>query len=259
MSNATRLTKASSVFFFFGFTASKIRYVPIVIASALLSLISLGLYLIGYLLWFIGSHIQTDHSKHDHKWYGFAQFKEQYRLAALLGLVATAFSAIALFAPVLIIPAVWLFLGSNIFWAIGEYHKLNHPPQNDPDYSQGHQLAYLSYAITMSVITLLAATSTTLILLFPPLIAPIMIVSTVLSIGLGTLVVEYWLSFTFGNHPPTPVIQSDDQMAKSLVSEIGPDAPHSSPPFHGADLFAKQELNTVELKRIPNEFSCNPI
>jgi hypothetical protein len=235
VSKSKKLDKASGFFFLAGFLAGKIRYLPLTIVSSILTSLSLALYLTGYTLWFIASHLYPEHAQHKDKWYGFAQFKEQNLLAAALGLIATVLSVSAIFFPILLIPAAWAFLASNSIWTIGEYHKLNNPHPLDETYSHTHQKSYLNYAITMTAIAAITAASTTLIFFFPPIAIPLLFLSTVVCLGLGAMAIESWLNFSFGNHKKTPYSESSIAM-----SQLGASKPLESTlelldaPYHGA-------------------------
>lgn len=255
MSHATRLDKASSYFFLLGFFLSKIQYIPLTIISSTLKFSSLIMYFLGYLLWIIGSHIYPDHNRLKNQWYGFAQFKEQYQCAAIIGLIATVLSIIAIFVPILILPAAWLFLSSNVIWTIGEYHKLNNPPEYELNYSHGHQSVYLSYAMTMSTITLLTAVTTTLMIIFPLIALPVFMGGALLGIGLGALGLEYWLEFSFGNHPLTPIKESYRHMNYSL-GPSGTKVTSFSESYHNHTVFMEEELKPKKLIPYSNDLTC---
>ncbi len=256
MSHATRLDKASSYLFLLGFFISKIQYIPILIIAPFIKTISLILYFLAYSLWFIAGFIYPDHKKKNDEWYGFAQLKEQYQLAAVIGLAATVLSILALFVPILTLPAVWIFFVSNIIWIIGEYHKLNNPPQYELNYSHGHQNAYLSYAITMTLISLLTAISTSIILIVPPIAIPVFIIATLLSVGMGALAGEFVLDYNFGNHPLTPIKNSYDQMIELLDTSIVSEMNDNPEPYHQNHIFTPTEQPSKELIPDSSDLTC---
>lgn len=236
VSTPSKLSNLSGFFFFSGFVIAKIQYIPIIMVSSALTIISHLLYMLGYACWFLSSHLFPNHTPKKNEWYGFAQFKEQYLFAATLGFIATSFSIAALFAPVLLIPAAWIFLGGNFMWASGEYHKLNNPPPYDKNYSHSQQNAYFAYSVTITSMTVVAAINTTLVFIFPPIAVPMFIITTVIGVGLNALALEIWLNFTFGNHKPTPVQTSHDQMNQTLGPKVLPEESDSLAPYHDNDL-----------------------
>lgn len=193
--------------------------------------------MLGYGVWFIGSHFHPEHTYNEEEWYGFAQFKEQHLFAATLGLIATVLSIAGIFVPVLLIPAAWMFLGSSCMWATSEYHKLNNPHPQEEDYSHTYQKAYFKYALTLAGMSLVTAVCTTLIFLFPPLTIPILIGSGIVIAGLSVVAAEMWLNYTFGNHKPTPVPSTSHQQ---MIERLGPkqelEETNSPAPYHGESL-----------------------
>ena len=242
MSTTSKLGKVSSFFFFSGFVFGKIQSLPIPVVSSAFNVVSLMFYMMGYGVWFIASHFYPDHDPKEEEWYGFAQFKEQYLFAATLGFIATALSIAAIFVPVLLIPAAWTFLASNFMWTSGEYNKLNSPSPQDKNYSHTYQKAYVSYAITMTAMSFVTALGATAVFLFPPAAIPVLILSTIIIVGLSAFAVENWLNYTFGDHKPTPVVQtSHNQMNHSLGPRVVPEETDSLAPYHGDDLLKSSE------------------
>ncbi len=139
--------------FITGFAASKLKDIPAV--GLIFTLISLCAYLIGYLLWNIATRLYPNHPRKANHWFGFAQFKQQYELASLLGLVAC---IMCLTNPgLLVVPALWIFVLSNTLWSIAEYHKLKHPPSHNPNFSSKQQALYLRYVLLMTAVCALSA------------------------------------------------------------------------------------------------------
>ena len=215
MSHARRLDKASTYFFSTALVLSKLQYIPNAMATFVLKLSSLSLYLIGYALWFSASLLRGDHKRHNPNWYGFAQHKIQASFASITGFIATGLSIAAAFVPVLFPPAAWLYVVSNIIWTIAEYHKLNNPPKDTEHFSYSRQRAYLSYTITITTMSVVTAVAATLILVFPPIAIPATIISVIISIGLGILAFEYWMDSTHGDHKETLVSGSYYEMTES--------------------------------------------
>ncbi len=255
MSTTSTLGKVSTFFFLSGFVCGKAQYLPFPLVGSIFNGISLLFYMMGYGVWFISSHFHPDHTYNEDEWYGFAQFKEQHLFAATLGLIATVLSIAGFFAPVLLIPAAWVFLASNCMWATSEYHKLQNPHPEDEEYSHTYQKAYFSYALTLAGIGLVTALSTTLVFLFPPLTFPILIASGVVIAGLSILVAEIWLSYTFDDHPRTPVSSNSHQQ---IIEALGPkkelEETNSPEPYHGKSVLQtnKPSLDSqLELDDLP--------
>lgn len=252
MRYAARLEKISNAFFLSGFFISKAQHIPIPIVSSIINLISLVMYFLGYLLWYLGSFIFPNRQRSEDQWYGFAQFREQYKLAAIIGLIATALSIVAIMIPIFILPASWLFLISNAIWTVSEYHKLKNPALYEPNVSVSQQDAYVSYAITMSVISLLTALSTSLILLFPALALPIFFGATLIGVGMGVLAFEFWLKHL---EQDTPNIDQGYEAMSSLNLNNLPLDTSSLKPHHTKSLFQPNVL--IELNSNSCELSCN--
>ncbi len=237
MSTTSTLGKVSTFFFLAGFTCGKVQYLPFPLVGSIFNGISLISYMLGYGVWFISSHFYPEQTYNEDEWYGFAQFKEQHLFAATLGLIATVLSIAGFFVPALLIPAAWMFLASNGMWATSEYHKLKNPDPQDKDYSYTGQKAYSSYTFALAGISLVAALSTTLIFIFPPLTVPLLIASGVIIAGLSMLVAENWLSYTFDDHPPKSVSPtSHHQMIEALGPKNELEEVDSAVPYHGKNL-----------------------
>lgn len=246
--------KISSLFFLLGFIVSKIQYLPIAIVSSVFNIIALGCYFLAYGAWFVSSHFQPSQKNNDENWYGFVQFKEQFLYAATMGLVASLISISAIYFPILLVPASWLFFSSNIFWTIGEYNKLQNPPESDENYSHSCQSSYLAYAITMTTTGLTTALSTTLIFIFPAITIPVIITATIISLGLGVLATEYWLDYTFGAHKKTPVLpDSYAHMCESLGPAKTQHPEQSPQPYHGNELLKILRNNAAQHEKNKDE------
>lgn len=240
MSHARRLSKSSSYFFASAFVFGKAQYLPVPLVSSSLRLISFSLSFIGYTLWLIGSSLRPDEEKYTGDWYGFAQLKEQYLYAALLGMIASLIGICAITSPVLILPSVWIFFSSNVVWSIGEFHKLNNPPAHEKEFSYGYQQTYLMYSLTMSSIGLLTAAAATAAFIFPPAAPIIFILSSILAVGLGALAVEHWVNANFGDHSKVDAEAlkkrdtSYNTMKNALSFNEPPAEKPSIDPYHGA-------------------------
>ena len=222
MNAEQKLEKSSGFFFFAGFMLSKLQYLPFPIVSAVFRFLSLGLYFGGYSSWFAASLMQPGQKQPKDKWYAFAKLKEQFLFSSLVGFIATALSVAAVFVPVLFPPAAWLFFLGNVIWAIGELHKLKHPPAHKEDFSHTRQKAYLSYAITTTAISLVTALAATLMVVFPPATLTITIFSLLICVGLGALALECWLNSNFGKHEPLKKADSYTNITDELGASPTP-------------------------------------
>lgn len=251
MTVAQKLEKTSGIFFFLGFLLSKLQYLPFPLVSAIFRFLSLGIYSLAYGSWSIACLLHPDHKEHHHKWYGFAQIKEQFLFSSFIGLIATGLSIAAVFVPVLFPPAAWLFLIGNVLWTIGEYHKLKNPPQNNEDVSYTQQKNYFYYAITSCAISLVSAVAATLIVAFPPLMIPITIFSILLYIGLGALAFEYWLHSKSAENTQS-IKGSYNQMNDSFGPTASPKQENSLEPRFTKSIFNKPEdkISEIELTTI---------
>lgn len=202
MGHAKRLDKTSGIFFFLGFVAHKLTYIPVVLVSMTSNILSVALYLIGYILWLIACQIYPDYPALPKHWYAFTQFKNQYKASAILGILAFILGTVGIFFPLCLLPAAWLLALSNIIWCIGEYHKKNHPPRYDPGYSNAHQSLYLAYTITTTSIAIVAAIAATIAFVFPPTTLITLLVSGIVSLFLGALAFNLWVEFSFGKFKP---------------------------------------------------------
>lgn len=235
------LNKASGFFFFAGFVTTKVLFLPIAITPAIANVISLLFNSIGYAIWYLASHFYPEQKLKKNDWYSFAQSKEQHTFAAMLGLLATILSFAALSNPILFIPVAWLFLGSNLMWTLGEYHKLKNPPE-DENYSSSYQNVYLAYALTITGITLIAAINTTLLILFPPLAMPILIATTIIMTGLSAVALELWLDYTCNSYPPKPKNNSYNQIDAHLGDRTKQSKDIDPEPYHGRNPFQSHSV-----------------
>jgi hypothetical protein len=248
----TPLNKISGFFFFTGFVIEKIQYLPIMVVSTVVNILSQVSYMLGYATWFLASHFYPSEAPKKNEWFGFAQIKEQYLIASTLGFIASCFSVAALFVPVLLIPVSWLFLSGNILWTFGEYHKLHNPPKDDKDYSERYQSTYLNYVIATTGISAIGAIGITLAFIFPPIAVSVFIISTILTIGLMGLSLEIWLDFNFNDHKPTPVKTSHEQMTLTLGPKIASENTKSEVPYHNNIL-----LQSPKITRLNESSECS--
>ncbi|MGC1182212.1 hypothetical protein [Legionella sp.] len=239
-------------FSFSGFILSKLQYIPFTKAP-IFGYISLAFYLIGYAAWCGYNFLRPEDQKQENKWYGFAKIKAQFLFSSLIGFTATVVSIAAIFIPFLYPSAAWLFLLANIFWAIGEYHKLKTPPNNDEN--------YFSYILTTTVISLVTAITATLSFVFPIAALPIFIFSLLIYISLGALALEFLLNSKFDD--PKPVQYSESYF--KMNNKLGPDPTCASknnnvPVFsHGKNFFEVPDIKELnnDIKTLSAQPSSN--
>lgn len=246
------LSKATGFFFGLGFAIAQLRYLPIPILTSFLTLASLLSCMIAYGLWFIESHLHPEHTKKLDRWFGFAQYKEQHLLASLFGLMATTLSIAAIFAPVLIIPAIWLIFASNLLWSIGEYHKLKNPPPSDERFLEGEQRSYFSYSAAMVSVALISAISETITFLFPPAIFITVFIASSLCIGIGAVGAGYWLDYCF-NYPKEEAVVEEEYSYEQMTRSLGPSEESGNKlhpaPYHAKGLYAP-EIELAAIKQV---------
>lgn len=200
-----------------GFVTARLKYVPIFIVSAVLNLVSLLAFLVAYVTWYAAALFYPNQPRKDKFWYGFADFKDQYQISALLGVIASIFCIIA---PPLIIPTAWLYTISNIFWTISEFHKQENPPLDDELYSSTKQAQYLRYTFFVASGSLIAALTATMAFLFPPAAVFIIAGGTILGIGLTIASLYIWTQAAFGNHSPDHVKHSYKKLSSDLAFDL---------------------------------------
>lgn len=192
--NQSIITRMVRGFFFFvGFALSKVKYIPLPFVSPWFQAVASICYFIGHSLEYRGGLLEIDQEKDKGKWYGFLSFKEQYSLAAAIGMIASLLGIVAAFYVPLLVAGTWLFLIGNMVKVVGEYHKYFNPPVNDKDYSPIRQRALLDFAITNAVLSVVVAVAITLIFVFPPLTFAILGITGFLGICIGALAFKYWL------------------------------------------------------------------
>lgn len=221
MSYADILDKTSSIFFIMGTLFSKLRLLPFALFSLVANVISQILYLGGYILWFVASYLYPEHPRLKDQWYGFGQFKEQSRISAVVGTVASIFSVIAIFQPVLIIPALWFFFISNVIWSISHYHRLKNPPDFEADYSATSQVNYIGYAFLTTCVSFVTAFCITASILFPVISFAMLTTSTILGLIITLVALEYLVNFSFNNTQP-------NKWKGTNYSEMSTELSHSS-------------------------------
>lgn len=247
MKHADRLDKASSIFFLIGFVVSKLQHAPFAILSMLSNLGTLFFYSIGYTLWLVACQMYPDQPAKKQFWYGFAQFKNQHRVSAVLGAVAIVCCVIAISFPIALVPANWLFVLSNCIWCIAEYHKKQNPPTDNQNYSSSQQSAYLRYAIVSTTMLLLTAIATTIATLFPPLAIFVFAASTLLGISLGAVAFYCWVDCTLNDHKPDYQSNSYTMLSETLgapSNTIEHSQTYDVAPINSPPLFKHQTIIT---------------
>ena len=218
MKNRTRILDSISAYLFLlGNITYRLRAMPFAIVSAIFNLVSLFAYLAGYIVWHVAALFYPGYPRHDQHWYGFAEFKEQYQIAALLGAVAT---IICLVFPPMVIPAALLYTLSNLIWTISEHHKKQNPPPDDSQYSSIKQAIYFKYSVLVTAGSALTAIASTVVFLFPPASFVVLTASTMIGLGLTVAALYYWGKSTFGHFQPDKVDHSYKKFSKQLSFEL---------------------------------------
>ena len=183
-----------------GFISAKLKNIQLASIASKLNLISIAAYLIGYTAWYVATFLYPHHPKLQNNWYGFAPYKYQYQAAALLGAIA---STICLFVPELALAAAWIYVLSNLIWAIGEHHKGKYQTINTvDDYSPEKQALYFRFTLLVAIGSTLSAILTTASILMPAAANIIMPVNSISSIIFMFTSFYYWLRATFYTPPP---------------------------------------------------------
>ncbi|AHE67324.1 hypothetical protein [Legionella oakridgensis] len=249
---AALLDKISGSFFLAGFIISKLKSIPILLLASILNLVSLAAYLIGYTAWFLATLFYPNHPRKREAWYGFAEFKDQYQAAAVIGTVATILCFLCPLYPSLILPAVWLFAVSNLIWTIGEYHKYKKPPTHDEHYSSLRQETYLRYVLLTTAVSAITALAATLGFLFPPASMAVLLAS-IIGNGLTVIALYYWKKSTFDEFKPDGVMpHSYATLAECLsMDEERPNprmacSQDAEPAYHQGKLFT-QKTSKIQL------------
>ena len=217
MKNTTSvLDKLSGYFFLTGFITSKIKNIPIAIIAVIFNLVSLFAYLVGYVAWYLAAFIQPNYPRKKDDWYGFAQFKDQYKIAALIGTIATIAAIMSIIAPPLIIPTAWIYTMSNSIWSISEYHKKNNPSPHDQDVSSTKQSHYFRYALLIAISSIITTLAATVVFLFPPSAFIIVTGSTIVSTALTIASLYYWGECAFGHNPPDSINHTYNTLSSGL-------------------------------------------
>jgi len=193
------LDLVSGQLFIIGFFSARLKTAPIMILAAIFNIVALSAYLIGYLVWYLAALCYPEHKRKQESWYGFAQFKEQFQVAAIIGTIAT---IMCLIAPELIIPATWLYGFSNTLWSIGEYHKKESPPPEDFQYSSAKQAFYFRYTLFIASSSIITALGATIAFLFPAAALIAVMSSTVIGLSLIATAAYYWGNAYFGTFTP---------------------------------------------------------
>jgi hypothetical protein len=267
VSHVKRLESVSGVFFFLGFAASQLQRVPFIALAAIPNIASIGLYFLGYMLWLVACQLLPDHPGRKKHWYGFTQFKNQHRTAAIIGTIAVFCSIIACAIPLAMIPACWFFAVSNCIWLLGEYHKKKNLFNHDKNYSDKQQSTYLRYSALTTALSMITAITTTISLLCP-VAAPVTIaISLIVGTLLATFALHYWLEYKFTNYQP------EKQTYNVLSDKLGPAEVANKPssrlslpatartPATTVDMVQDNEGQSLNQNREPlsNHLLTNPI
>lgn len=191
-----RLKKANSVFFAAGLVLARLHaLIQIPIVSFFLSPISFGLYALGYFLWLLEANLGTDPEECAKHPFSPAALREKITTSSVIGVCAAGCGIAAAFLPVLLAPALVLFMLSNFFWCWSEYQRYKQLPDNT---SHPERTAKKNYFHYVCVATMVGALSSILAIIafFVPLFLPY---SLMLIPYLGGIVIAFWVKVTFFN------------------------------------------------------------
>jgi hypothetical protein len=257
------IEKNKSFFFFIGFVATKLRYIPFPRILILSNIVALIAYSLGYIFWLIACQFYADSPNPGKHWYSFAQFKNQHRIAALLGIIAMVCCVTSLFIPNFLITGSWLFAISNCISSISEYHKLKASYMHDEDYSHSQQECFFHFSIAIASLTLMMAMISTLSILYPTYSLSLYVVSIFSENVLSTTACYYWLEYTFGNHKPDNKKETFDYESESNILQkmMGHKEKPKQPPINSCSpkidrsrtssltnpntFFGKDNINTI--------------
>lgn len=241
--NEQFLARLGDNLFFTGFIISKSTLVPIALVSLILNIISLTIYAIAYLVWFLSSY--ASHNNRDYcELPAYKQFKKhviQYLFSSLTGVVATILSVVAIFFPIIAIPAAALFLVSNLCWVVGEYYRLKLSDKSE-HYAivPKAQQAYFQYAVTATLVSIITLTSVVLCAAFPPLTLVITAVTFIIGGVLGCFALIRWAdskainlrdSQTESKQSYHQVISQTSKRGNTLGTQTAPPSPEKSQPL----------------------------
>ena len=241
--NTALLDRISGYFFLAGFVLYRLKNVP-VIGATIINLAALAAYLIGYVMWFVATLCYPNQPRRADAWYGFAQFKEQFTAASLLGAMATIFSLVY---PTLLLPALWLFTASNLKCNIGEYHKMHNPPQYDPNYSTARQTMYLRYAFLVTSTSALTALACTLALAAPAFAYISLMTAAVIGNFLTIAALYYCQRSTFDTFEVDNVNHTYGDLADQLSFDLA-----QAPQVSNAPHFERQQMPATRVSRASN-------
>lgn len=202
MNFARTMDKASGMFFFAGFFASKLKTLPFATFSLITYITSLSLFLLGYSFWLIACHFYPDHARLYGHWFALREFREQSKTSALLGLIGIIGCFTAFMFPPIILPALWLIVGSNIIWSVSQFHKMRNPPHYEEDFSSTRQSAYLNYVLIMTAVSLITALSATIAVMIPPIGATVLTLSAIYGFLVTLGAFYFWFECNLGEHQP---------------------------------------------------------
>lgn len=214
--HAEMLSKLSGFLFLVGLFSSRLSSIPISIVTMILNLVSTIAYLVGYIAWYAASLFYPDHPRKREYWFGFAQFKQQYQISALIGAIAT---ILCIVTPFLILPIAWLYTISNFIWAISECHRQENPFPDDPTFSSARQKLYVRYAVLVAISSIIASLSVTIVFLFPPASFIVLTCSSLIAAVMTFFTMYYWIKSIFGRYTPDHIKESYAKLFDQLASD----------------------------------------
>lgn len=239
------LESASGYLFTIGAVFSKLQYLPITAVRVTSNLSALLMYLAGYFLWVAACQRYPHEELQTHRWYTFAEFKDQFTASAVIGSIAMAFSLFAIANPIAFVASAWLMVVSNFLWVVGERNKMVNPPQYRqlPDPKQ--QETYFNYSTIVFAISVITALSVTGVVFFPISAIYIVSLATILTTGLSLWSFEHILENWF----PSPAKSSTPMQPE--IPEVDQNLTKMQPGFHKNELPLSESKEEVKPKEAP--------
>ena len=236
---AKYLDYISGIIFFVAFLVAKMQHIPHPLISSVSKFVGLCGYLLGYFSWYLSTLFYPKQARVENTWFGFAEFKDQFQATSLIGLVAT---VLCLVFPVLILPATCLFAISNILWLIGEHHKNNTPNIPGRNLSSAAKSHYFIYVTLITAVSVMIAIGMTIAFFCPVIAPPILMATTIMSIGLSLVAMLFLLRSNCASKPAEETrvipgesdrkIEDENQAVLSLSAQNQVENQHFPNPAH---------------------------
>lgn len=233
-------SKLSGYSFSLSFLISKLKLLPFPLVSLAFNFIGQILGFAGYAFWYLALLLRPENEKCIQKYDDYSEIVEQHQIASTIGLISSILGVIGIFFPVALIPAACGIFAANIFWVIGESNKLKTPPPEVPNFNLEKQKDHVIYTIAMTAISFVAAVTTTILICFPVIAVPTLVISTIMTLGAGLLAFEYWSRVHLRKDPEKPAIAAQSETATPEAET------QYTEPYHGKPLFIEAVKSAPE-------------